>query len=142
MKEEFARILVPMSGQRADEEALDLACGLAREFKSKVEVVYVIQVKRSLPLDAELEPEIQRAEEILGRAEGIADREECQVETDLLQARELGPAIVDEAVERGCDLILMGIMHKKRFGEFSLGHSVSYVLKNAPCRVLILRQPP
>jgi nucleotide-binding universal stress UspA family protein len=142
MKEGLSRILVPVSGQPADQEALELACGLAREFKSKLDIVYVIEVKRSLPLDAELEPEIQKAETILEHAENAADREECQVETDLLQARELGPAIVDEAVQRESDLILMGIEHKKRFGEFALGSGVSYILKNAPCRVLVLRRPP
>ena len=142
MKERFGRILVPVIGREVDKEALQLACGIAKDNKSKVDVVYVIEVKRSLPLDAELEPEIRRAEEVLAQAEDAADKEECQVETDLLQARDFGSAIVDEAMERGSDLILMGIDYRKRFGEFYLESSIAYVLKNAPCRVLLLRQPP
>ena len=65
---------------------------------------------------------------------------DCEVLTELLQAREAGPAIVDEAVERGIDLIIMAISYKKPFGEFDLGSTVPYVLKNAPCRVLIWRE--
>lgn len=138
---EVAKALVAVKGERVDEEAIRLACTMSRVRKGKVYVVYVIEVKRALPLDAEIEPEIQRAEQVLKRAERIADEVDYQVETDLLQAREVGPAIVDEAVERGVDAIFMGVAYKKRFGEFDLGSVVPYVLKNAPCRVLLWREP-
>lgn len=138
---EFDKILVPVSGNGADEEAVKLACNLAKKSKAKIYVVYIIQVKRSLPLDAEIESEIKKAEEVLTRAEDIAAEQDYEVETDLLQAREAGPAIVDEAMERDVDLILMGIGYKKRFGIFSLGVAVPHVLKEAPCRVLLCREP-
>jgi nucleotide-binding universal stress UspA family protein len=137
----FLRILVPVNGEEADKESIELACMMAKETKGKIYVVYVIQVKRSLPLDAEIESEIQKAEEVLKRAEEIADGQEYEVETNLLQTREVGPAIVDEAMEYNADLILMGMGYRKRFGQFDTGDAVSYVLKNAPCWVLLLRQP-
>jgi len=139
----FLRILVPVSGDNAeaDKEAIELACRMAKEAKGKVYVVYVIQVKRSLPLDAELEPETQTAEEVLGRAEEAADEQDYEIETDLLQTREIGPAIVDEAMERSVDVILMGMGYRKRFGQFDMGETIPYVLENAPCRVIVLRQP-
>jgi nucleotide-binding universal stress UspA family protein len=37
-------------------------------------------------------------------------------------------------------LILMGIKYKRRFGQFSLGSVVPYVLKNAPCPVILYQQ--
>ncbi|MFQ5924415.1 MAG: universal stress protein [Dehalococcoidia bacterium] len=138
---EIPKTLVPVSGERVDEEVIKLACTIARRRKGEVYVVYVIQVKRALPLDAEIETETQEGEKVLKRAERIADELDYHVETDLLQAREVGPALVDEAVERGVDLIIMGINYKKRFGEFHLGSTVPYVLKNAPCRVLLWREP-
>jgi len=98
-------------------------------------------VERALPLDAEVKPDIERAEEVLDQAERIAEEQDCTVETDLLQSREIGPAIVDEAIERGVDLITIGLSYKKKFGEFSLGETIPYVLKNAPCWVLICREP-
>ena len=46
------------------------------------------------------------------------------------------------AREQGIDLILMGVSYKRRFGQFSLGNVVPYVLKNAPCRVILYHQIP
>ena len=132
--------MVPVAGTEADDEAIRLACRLARRDKGKIRAVYVITLKRTLPLDAEVEPEIGKAEEILDHAESIAEEQDYEIETDLLQAREAGPTIVDEAVEREVDLILMGVTYKRRFGQFSLGSVVPYVLKNAPCRVILYHQ--
>lgn len=134
------RILVAIRGNTADEEAVKLACELARESKAEIYVVYVIEVNRSLPLDAVMEADIEKAEKILTRAEDIAAENDYEVETDLVQARDAGPAIVDEARERNADLILMGLYYKKRFGTFNMGRTVPHVLEEAPCRVLLLRE--
>jgi len=135
------KVLVPVSGTKADEEAVRLACRLTKKGGGKIFVTYVIQVDRTLPLDAEVRPEIERAEQVLDQAEVIAEELDCNVETDLLQSREVGPAIVDEAIERGVDLIAMGVGYEKKFGEFNLGETIPYVLKNAPCWVLVCREP-
>ena len=137
---EFHQILVPVSGTEADEEAIILACRLAKKDKAKIRAVYVITVKRTLPLDAEIEPEIRQAEGILDHIESVAEEQGYEMETDLLQAREVGPTIVEEAVEREVDLILMGVTYKRHFGQISLGNAVPYVLKNAPCRVMLYHQ--
>ena len=133
--------MVAASGKDADVEAVKLACDLAKKSKAEVYVVYVIEVKRSLPLDAVIASEIEKAEKVLTRAEDIAGDRECEVETDLIQAREAGPAIVDEAMERKVDLVLMGVTYKKRFGVFDLGRVIPYVLEEAPCRVILCREP-
>ena len=133
------RVLVAASGNGADEETVKLACDLAKKSKAEVYVVYVIEVKRSLPLDAVIKAEVEKAEKVLTRAEDIAAERDCEVETDLIQAREAGPAIVDEAMERDVDLIIMGVTYKKRFGAFHLGRAIPHVLREAPCRTLIYR---
>jgi nucleotide-binding universal stress UspA family protein len=138
---EFHKILVPVTGSEADTEALKLAIRLARKEKGKIWSVYIITIKRALPLDAEIKTEIEKAEGIIDNIEILAEEEEeYEVETDILQARDAGPAIIDEAVERGVDLILMGVKYKKRFGQFSLGSVVPYVLKNSPCPVILCHQ--
>jgi nucleotide-binding universal stress UspA family protein len=137
---EFHKILVPVTGTEVDDEAMRLACRLAKKDKAKIWAVYVIAVKRSLPLTAEIKPEILKAEGILDHIMSVAEEEDYEVETDLFQAREAGTAVVDEAVERGVDLILMGLPYKRRFGQFSLGSVVPYVLENAPCRVILYHQ--
>jgi len=135
------KVLVPISGTKADEEAIRLSCRLAKKAGGKIYVTYVIQVDRSLPLDAEVKPEIDKAEQVLDQAEYIAEEQDYNVETDLLQSREIGPAIVDEAIERGVDLITIGLSYEKKFGAFSMGDTIPYILKNAPCWVLICREP-
>lgn len=136
----FQKILVPVVGTVADEEAMKLACRLAKKDKGKIWSVYVVTIKRSLPLDAEIASDIQKAEEVLDHIEMIAEEEGCEIETDILQAREAGPSIIDEAVERGIDVILMGVSYKKRFGQFSLGDVAPYVLKNSVCPVILYHQ--
>ncbi|MFC1992054.1 universal stress protein [Chloroflexota bacterium] len=137
---EFQNILVPVSGSVADGETIKLACRLAKPDKAKICAVNIIPIERILPLDAEIETEVQKAEGILDRMESIARGQNYLIETDLLQAREAGPTIIDEAVERQVDLIVMGIEYKRHFGQFSLGSVVPYVLKNAPCRVILYHQ--
>jgi nucleotide-binding universal stress UspA family protein len=136
----FRRILVPITGTEADDETMRMACWIAKRDKCKLYAMYVITIKRSLPLEAEIESETKRAEGLLDRIEKIADDEDCQVETDLLQAREVAPTIIDEAVERKVDLILMGVKYQRRFGQFSLGSIVPYIIKNAPCQVMLYSQ--
>jgi len=137
---EFSKILVPVTGTTADDEVIKLACQLAKKSKAKIWTVYVLTVKRTLPLDAEITPDVKKAEEVLDHITTVAEDEGYEVETDLLQAREAGPTIVDEAVEREADLILMGVVYKRIFGQFSLGSVVPYVLQNAPCEVILYHQ--
>jgi len=137
---EFHKILVPVTGTQADDEAIRLACRLTKKNKDKIWAIYVLTVKRSLPLDAEIEPDVKKAEEVLDHIANVAENEGYEVETDLLQSREAGPTIVDEAVEREAELILMGVIYKRRFGQFSLGSVVPYVLQNAPCQVILYHQ--
>lgn len=138
--EEFQKILVPVIGGKTDEEVVKLACRLGKKTKAKIWAVYVIAVRRSLPLDADIEPDIKRAEAILDHMEIVAEEEDYEIASDVVQAREVGPAIVDEAVERDVDLIMMGLPYKRRFGQFSMGTVVPYVLTNAPCRILLYRE--
>ena len=37
--------------------------------------------------------------------------------------------------------IVVGCPHEEKFGSFSLGDTIPYVLKNAPCSVIVWRDP-
>jgi putative phosphoesterase len=132
-------ILVPVSGTPAGYEALSLACNLSKRGKGKVYAVYVIEVARTLALDAEMVPEAQAAEEVLVRAEEIGDQLDCKLEGEILQARDAGHAIVDEAIERNVSAIFLGVGYEKPLGEFELGQTARYVVEHAPCQVILLR---
>jgi nucleotide-binding universal stress UspA family protein len=140
---EFYRVLVPISGDAADAHALKIVSRLIEPKSAEVTAVYVIEVAQSLPLDAELPDEIDRGERALEQAENVA-RQLCGsrtdfIATDLLQARSVGAAIVDEAAERKCDLIVMTSSCKPIHGKPQVSDTVSYVLKHAPCEVMLLR---
>jgi nucleotide-binding universal stress UspA family protein len=122
-------------------DAVLLACSIARKNKGKVYAVHVIEVRRSLPLDAELSDEASSGEAVLVQAERIAAEADFRIDGELLQAREAGHAIVDEAMERGVDLILMGAEHKSPLGEYQMGRLTQYVMRAAPCSVWLWRHP-
>jgi len=134
-------ILVPVDGSPASLDAVSLACAIAKRNKGKVYAVHVIEVKRSLPLDADLAEEAASGEDVLTRAEHVATETDFKIEGELLQAREAGHAIVDEAMERNIDLILMGAEHKAPLGEYQMGRLTQYVLRAAPCSVWLWRHP-
>ena len=136
----FKKILVAIKGSAIDERIIRLACNLAKQNSGKVYVAYVIQLDRSLPLDAEVPPEVEKGEEILDAAECYAENYGCEIITDLLQARAVGPALINEASEREADLLIIGMDYKTQFGEFSLGEVAPYVLKHASCQVMLLRE--
>jgi len=130
---------VPVSGSAPGYEALSLACGLTKRNKGKIFAVYVIEVARTLALDAEMPDQAQKAEEVLQRAEQIVNDLDGRVEGEILQARDAGHAIVDEAIERQVSAIIFGVGYERPLGEFELGRTATYVMQHAPCQVVILR---
>jgi nucleotide-binding universal stress UspA family protein len=135
-----ARILVAVGGQKVDDETVRMACRVAKARSARLYGVHVIEVNRSLPLSAPVEHLVEHGEEVLEEVEQIAAEFGIEVETEMVQARDTGPAIVGEAEEWGADAVVMGLPYKRRFGEFFLGKTVPYVLKNARCRVILFRE--
>jgi nucleotide-binding universal stress UspA family protein len=135
------RILVPINGNPTDATTIALACQIAKRSKGRVYAVYVVEVRRTLPLDADLVEERHLADRVLDDAERIAEQWDQEIETEILQSREIGPTIVEEAIEYGAELIVLGVSYRRKFGEFDLGKTVPHVLKNAPCEVWICREP-
>ena len=144
----LSSILVPLKGTPLDDEVLQLAFLLAAptgdrrpKQRVQVEVIHIVEVPQALPLDAELPEAVQQGEAVLTHAEEVARQRDIEIHPEMLQARHAGTAIVDEAVERGADLIIMGYEYRRRHGEFTSGATAPYVLKNAPCRVWLVRGP-
>ena len=92
-----SRILVPVNGNPTDEEAVALACEIARRGKSAVYAIYVIEVKRTLPLDVDLPPEAAKGDTVLARAERAADA--FGVELDAFTKHMAGAAPEGEALK-------------------------------------------
>jgi nucleotide-binding universal stress UspA family protein len=125
-----------------DERVVEFGCKLARADQSRLTAVYVVEVDWRHSLDDELVTEREEASRALDVAEHIAERERVPLQTQLLQARDVGAAIVDEAVSLEADAIVLGLPYKVRFGgDFAMGDTIPYVFKNAPCAVFVVREP-
>jgi nucleotide-binding universal stress UspA family protein len=140
---ELDSLLVPIDGSEASLRALAVACEIARRRKTcSVSAVHVIEVPRRLPVEADLVAELDRGERILEHAEAVAKEHGVTLDGDLLQARQAGPAIVDEAADRGAGAIVMGVDYHRPHGAFELGRLPEYALVHAPCEVWLIRYPP
>lgn len=137
---DIKRALALVTGTPMDKAVISIACDLVRPHKGRVWALYVIEVGRKLPLDAELPNETARGEHLLQRMEAFGRSLKCTVEGDLLQARDIGAAIVREAVDRRTDVVVTSMPYTERYGSSSLGEIVPYVLRHSPCRVVVYRE--
>jgi APA family basic amino acid/polyamine antiporter len=137
----YQRILVPMKIGPIGEEVLGIAFKLAEEQQSAVSVLYVIRVGLDKPLDAELLEVEEEAEASLAEAKLLAGDHGVEVEGVVVRARAIGEAIVEEAGTRTADLIVMGSAPRWRRQSRFFSPTVDYVLRHAPCEVMVVAYP-
>ena len=137
----FRRAVLGLNGGPTDPLVVKLACALGRPVKAELVALHVVEVDWRHDLGDDLSSANELASAVLDLAEGIADKHGVTVETQLLQARDVGAALVDEATELKADLIILGLPYRKKFGgDFAMGRTVPYVLQNAPCAVFVVRE--
>jgi basic amino acid/polyamine antiporter, APA family len=137
----FTRIVVPMKLGEIGEEMVATAVKLAQEQGGKVDALHVIKVPLDLPLDAPMEDEEERAEASISEAKLLGADHGVDVEGHIVRARSIGEAIVSEAERIGADLIVLGSAPRWRRQSRFFSPTVDYVLKKAPCEVLIVAFP-
>jgi nucleotide-binding universal stress UspA family protein len=97
-------------------------------------------VPLDLPLDAVLAEDVEEANAQLDEARAIGDSYGVRVTGRIARTRNIGREIVDEAVRRGSEVIIMAGPRRVRLqrGRRQIfGDSVDFVLRNAPCRVMV-----
>ena len=137
---DIKRLLLPLKGRRVDQDTLQFASSLVRQENGSICLVYVIEVPREYPLDAELPAEVSKCEDVLRSAEEFLKPCKVTVEAEMLQARDAGPAIVREAQERDADAILVGLTYKRRHDSLTLGGVAPYIIEHSLCPVLVYRE--
>jgi APA family basic amino acid/polyamine antiporter len=161
---EFRNILVPVFGTELDDDIVATAGRLAAaeqeqsddgEDDARLEVIYVIEVPLTLPLDAALPPEREaEARRALERAREVGEEyEDVGVTTEVIRARKVGAGILEAARRGGSEAIVIGgepptkIRGGAKIGGIGaakpeeIGAATEYVLKKAPCRVLLTAPP-
>jgi nucleotide-binding universal stress UspA family protein len=138
----FKKAVLGLNGSPTDELVVHLGCQLAKLANAELVAIHVIEVDWRHELSEDLTAQNETASALLDFAEGIAERYHVKMSGDLLQAREVAAALVDEAVELGADAIIIGLSYRKRFGgDFALGETIPYIFQNAPCQVIVVREP-
>jgi APA family basic amino acid/polyamine antiporter len=158
---ELDSVLVPVFGEGLDDEIVSTAGRLADsdplpgQSKPRLEFLYVIKLPLTVPLDAPPPPErLREAERALARAMEIAEEyPSVESESGWVAARSIGAAIVEEARERAVEAIIIGGEPPSRIRggavlggvrgakPAEIGPTTEYVLRNAPCRVLLTAPP-
>jgi nucleotide-binding universal stress UspA family protein len=137
----YRRVVLGLNGGSADPLVLQLAIDLARKADTELVALHVVEVDWRHDLDEEIPGSRELASAVLDRAEVSAERAKLRVRTELLQARDVGAALVDEAISLDADLMLLGLPYRTRLGgDFAIGRTIPYVFQNAPCRVIVVRE--
>jgi basic amino acid/polyamine antiporter, APA family len=135
------RILVPMKIGIIGEEMLATAVKLASEHGAEVQALHVIRVPLEQALDAHMFEEDERAEAALAEAKLLGAEHDVVVEGTTVRARAIGTAIVERALGVDADLIVLGSAPRWRRQSRFFSPTVDYVLRRAPCEVLIVAFP-
>ncbi len=142
LKKSRLRILTPVNGTAASQQAFRWTCQLAHHSRADLHAIYVFEVPMEFPLGAvQSQSRLMEGEKILRQAEKIAESEHCKVITTMVEARNAGPAIVLEAADKDMDLLVLGIPFQPAASPVPVGSTADYVLKNSPCQVLLSREP-
>jgi basic amino acid/polyamine antiporter, APA family len=140
----YRRIVVPLVAGVESETAMALAAELAADRGSTITAIVVVEVPAALPLNAHMLQEEAEAKRTLEDARAIGYARGVRVRTQTLRARLAGEAIVAEADDASADLLVLRAVRKqwaRRRGRM-FGKTVDYVLKHAPCRVMVAAPPP
>jgi len=137
----FRRILVPMKLGLIGEEMVATAVKLAAEHGAKVEALHVVLVPLDQAIDAPMQDAEQRADASLEEAFLLGEELGVEVESVMVRARAIGRAIVDRAIDGGADLIVLGSSPRWRRQSRFFSPTVDFVLRQAPCEVLIVAFP-
>jgi APA family basic amino acid/polyamine antiporter len=137
----YERILVPMKLGPIGEEVLATSIKLAEERGCTIDALHVIAVPMEKALDATMYEAEERAEASLAEAKLLAAEHGVTVKGRIVRGRALGEAIVDEAKTHDADLIVMGSSPRWRRQSRFFSPTVDYVLRHAPCEVMVIAYP-
>jgi APA family basic amino acid/polyamine antiporter len=139
---EFRRILVPMKLGDIGEEMVATAIALAKDSAAEIQAITVVRVPRRYELEGPLPPEVAtRVDASLEEARMLGVEHDVEVHGDVVRARSIGHAIVDEARARDADLIVLGSSPRWRRQSRFFSPTVDFVLRHAPCEVVVVAFP-
>jgi universal stress protein A len=142
-------ILIPVDYGELSSRALEVGLELAGAFGARVDILYVWSAPyaQSAVSGVEMQGEGHNLFDLVREQSGKAMEEFLApyetkttgldvnwfVESGMPQAD-----VVDHAEKKGCDLIVMGSHGRKALSRWLLGSVAEYVVRHAPCPVMII----
>ncbi len=138
----FSRILCPIDFERDSMDALELACGLAKQNSATVYLLTVIgappAAAAALPPVA-LNPNPEFEAECIRRLEAIAREKLAGVSHEIFVASgNAAPEILKLTAAQGIDLLVMGTHGRTGLKHFLLGSVAERVVRESPVPVLTI----
>lgn len=146
----FARIVCGLDLAGPSRAALDLALALAEEADADLTLVHAIEVPPELQVPQTMDEVDVAAARAAAEAEALQRlrdlvpeeaRVYCRVHTDVREER-ADRALVETAIERCADVIVLGIRHHNALDRLLFGSNTQTVLRRAPCPVLAVPALP
>ncbi|SFC25831.1 Nucleotide-binding universal stress protein, UspA family [Polaromonas sp. OV174] len=144
----YQKILVPLDGSPTADRGLHEAIKLATGQKTTLYLLHVVNdfvmiVEMSAVVNYQemLDRSRQFGEDLLSKAKNTAASAGVQAETLLREItnKRIAEVINDEAVQAGCDLIVMGTHGRRGFSRLTLGSEAEVVVRSCPVPVLMVR---
>ena len=128
-------ILAIISGSTADQYVATTASRLAKQMKTELSLLYVIEVPRNYPIDMEVPIETEKGEKALSNIEEIVNRFKIKSKGEILQARFSGSAILSQSENIGADTIILG--YSKKISDNLYDNVWEYVTEYSKCDVVM-----
>lgn len=123
----YDRILVPTSGYRHAERAMDIAISFVRKFGGSITAMFVGPASDS-----------EKANIVLKKA--MAHIDKFSVRNDsLFKTGNVVDKIIEAAINGNYTLIIIGSTERPAYYTFLLGSTADEIVKRAPCNILIVR---
>lgn len=128
----YKNILLPTDGTQTCENIIEFICSIQKVMNAVINVVYVIEVPRNLPLGAPVPEKVEMAQQAVGRVRDMASRYDVTVNISIIYARSMEDSIISTAQELKCDVIAIA-QDNQKLKIFS--NTVSNIYQRAKCNI-------
>lgn len=146
----YNHLLIPLDGSQFAEKALTAALEIADKFGSRLTLLRVLHTDENIVIDnpflqsAELwagirQFEIEEAQSYLDEQFHRLDQLNYDVETCFVEAGSAADGIIEQASERGCDLIVISTHGRSGLSRFVLGSVANKVMRHTDIPILLIR---
>lgn len=128
----YRNILIPTDGTKANEDVIEFICSIQKVIQSVIHCLYVLEVPRNLPLDAEMPDRLAIAKAVIDKAVAIAQKYQVNLNTSIVYARSAEDAVISTAGDLKCDVIAIA-QDNHKLGIFA--NTAATIYQKAKCNI-------